>query len=474
MKVLITKVDDVHFLVFIIKKYKMEFKSINPYNGKLLQTFSSHSKTEINVILEKADNTFRKEKDVPVSQRSKMMSKAGKLLEKNIDKYARTISLEMGKPICEARSEVQKCAWACEFYAENAEDFLADEIIKTDASESFISYDPLGCILAIMPWNFPFWQVFRFAVPSLMSGNVALLKHASNVLGCAKHIEDIFKDAGFHEGTFQNLFIHHNEIESIIASNVVKAVTLTGSENAGSSVAAISGKYIKKTVLELGGSNAFIVLKDADINESVKVGIQARMQNAGQSCIAAKRFIVEEKIYDQFVSKYTEGISKLKSGDPLKEDTQIGTLAHNDFAGKLNAQVQESVKLGAKILIGGNFKDAYFEPTVMVDIKAGMRVFDEETFGPVAPIIKVKNEDEAYELAGKTKYGLGTTLFTRDIEKARKQIGRISDGSFFINEMVKSDPRLPFGGTKYSGYGRELSKEGMIEFVNTKTVYVKD
>ncbi len=451
----------------------MEFKSINPYNGEILQTFAAQSKTDVDIILEKANVTFKNGKNISISKRSKMMKRAGRLLNKNVEKYATTISIEMGKPITEARSEVKKCAWACEFYAENAENFLADEIIKTDASESFISYDPLGCILAIMPWNFPFWQVFRFAVPTLMAGNVALLKHASNVFGCAHHIEDIFIEAGFPAGSFQNLFIHHDEIEQIISSDVVKAVTLTGSEKAGSSVAALAGKYIKKSVLELGGSNAFIVLEDADIDKAVKVGIQARMQNAGQSCIAAKRFIVVDKVYDEFVSKFTAGIKNLKSGSPLQDATQIGTLARKDFAEHLNEQVQRSVEQGAKILTGGHFKDAYYEPTVMINVTVNMPVFEEETFGPVAPVIRAKNEEEAFELAGKTKFGLGSTVFTANIEKARRQVSKIADGSFFINDLVKSDPRLPFGGTKFSGYGRELSKEGMLEFVNIKTVYIK-
>lgn len=452
----------------------MEFKSINPYNGDTLETYAVHSNKQVDAIIKKANETFINGKNVLISKRSKMMNRAAKILKKNIEKYATTISLEMGKPICEARAEIEKCAWACEFYAENAEEFLADEIIKTDAAESFISYDPLGCILAIMPWNFPFWQVFRFAAPALMAGNVALLKHASNVFGCAKHIEDIFKEAGFADGTFQNLFIHHDEIETIIANDVVRAVTLTGSEKAGSSVASLAGKYIKKSVLELGGSNAFIVLEDADIDKAVKTGIQARMQNDGQSCIAAKRFIVVDKVYDEFVSKFTAGVKDLKSGPPLEEETQIGTLARKDLAEQLNEQVQKSVQQGAKILTGGNFKDAYFEPTVMVSITSNMPVFQEETFGPVAPIMRVKNEEEAFDIAGLTRFGLGSSLFTANIEKARSQIGKIADGSLFINDLVKSDPRLPFGGTKYSGYGRELSKEGMFEFVNIKTVYVKE
>lgn len=452
----------------------MEFKSINPYNGEVVETFPAHTDEEIENILQRANYTFKNSNTLSAGKRGKMMMKAAELLKENTEQYARTISLEMGKPICEARGEVDKCAWICEFYAENAEEFLADEIIETDADESFVSYDPLGCILAIMPWNFPFWQVFRFAAPALMAGNVAVLKHATNVLGCARHIEDIFKEAGFPDGTFQNLFIHHDKIEKVIANDIIKAVTLTGSEKAGSSVASLAGKYIKKTVLELGGSNAFIVLADADLDKAVKVGIQSRMQNAGQSCIAAKRFIVEEKVFDKFVSKYIAGVKKLKAGPPLNEDTQIGTLARKDLADTLANQVKDSVDRGAEILTGGEHNNAWFAPTVMVNITPDMPVFQEETFGPVAPMIKVKSEEEAFELAARTKFGLGATLFTQDIDNARKQIERIGDGSFFINDLVKSDPRLPFGGTKYSGYGRELSREGMLEFVNIKTVYVKE
>lgn len=450
-----------------------EIKSINPYTNEVIASTPVHSKKEINSILEKANKVFHQNKDMPIDQRARKMMKAADILRENVNKYATTISSEMGKPICEARGEVEKCAWACEFYAENSETFLADEIIETDAFESFISYDPIGCVLAIMPWNFPFWQVFRFAAPALMAGNVGILKHASNVLGCAKHIEEIFLSAGFDEGMFQNIFAGHEAIEEVIAHEAIKAVTLTGSEKAGSSVAAIAGKFIKKSVLELGGNNAFVVLKDANIKEAVQTGVKARMQNGGQSCIAAKRFIVVEKVYDKFLKGFVEATEKLKSGQPLDDTTEIGTLAKEEFAEGLYKQLEESVAKGAKVLTGGNYKGAYFEPTVVSNVSPGMPLFDEETFGPVAPIIKAKDEAEAFELAGNTKYGLGTTVFTSDINHARKQVSKIADGALFINELVKSDPRLPFGGTGASGYGRELSREGMLEFMNIKTVYVK-
>ena len=379
----------------------------------------------------------------------------------------------MGKPINEARGEINKCAWVCDFYAENAERFLADEIIETDASESFVSHDPMGTVLAIMPWNFPFWQVFRFVAPTLTAGNTGLLKHAPNVFGCATHIEEIFLEAGFPDGVFQNLFIHHDKTESIISNDIVKAVTLTGSERAGKSVGALAGKYLKKSVLELGGNNAFIVLEDADIEQAVETGIKARMMNSGQSCIAAKRFILVGDAYEKFLPAYIDGVKSIKKGDPMDESTEIGPLARKDLADQLHEQLEKSVKKGAKIEVGGNQNEAFHEPTVLTGVKPGMAAFDEETFGPLAAIIRAKDVDEAFKLAADSKYGLGVTLFTSNIENARRHISKAPDGAFFINELVKSDPRLPFGGTGNSGYGRELSREGIHEFVNKKTVYVK-
>lgn len=450
----------------------MKFESINPYNNEVLETFNEQTEAQVEAILKKADTTFSTWRETTFSHRATILNKAADILLKNIDKYATTITLEMGKPIEESRGEVKKCAWVCEYYAKNAEQFLADEIIETDAQESFISNEPMGCVLAIMPWNFPFWQVFRFAAPALMAGNVGILKHAPNVFRSALHIEDIFIEAGLPEGAFQNLLIHHDKIEKVIESPIIKAVTLTGSERAGSSVAAIAGKNIKKTLLELGGSNAFIVCDDADIDSAVKVGVQARMLNAGQSCIAAKRFIVLEKVYDEFLTKFVAAVKELNDGNPLENSTKVGPLARKDLADQLNEQVQKSVQQGATILAGGNQKGAYYAPTVITNITTEMPVFTEETFGPVAPILKVKTEDEALKLAENTKFGLGISLFTKDIDKAKKYIGKVSDGAFFINTLVKSDPRLPFGGTKYSGYGRELSKEGILEFINKKTVYI--
>jgi len=451
----------------------MEFKSINPYNNTELSSHTSQTEAEVETILNHSQSAFNEWRETSLEHRAKLMHNAAKILFDNVDTYAKTITLEMGKPIIEARGEVNKCAWVCEYYAENAALFLKDEIIKTDASQSFVKHDPMGAVLAIMPWNFPFWQVFRFAAPALMAGNVGLLKHAPNVFGSAKHIEDIFSEAGFPEGVFQNLIVHHDKTETIIAHDTVKAVTLTGSERAGAAVAEISGKYIKKSLLELGGNNAFIVWEDADIDAAVNTALVARMLNCGQSCIAAKRFILLDGIYEEFVSKFTDAVQQLKSGDPLEETTQVGPLARKDLADQLQSQVKRSVEKGAKLLLGGNQNGAYHEPTILGNVKPGMPAFDEETFGPLAAMIKVSSIEEAFELSEDSKYGLGVTVCTKNIEKALSYAGSVSDGAYFINELVKSDPRLPFGGTKKSGYGRELAKYGMLEFVNRKTIYVK-
>lgn len=451
----------------------MEFKSINPYNGETVGNYIAETDDVVRDKLEKAETAFKKWRKIPLKDRSLLMAKAGDILRQNVEEYAKMITLEMGKPISESRSEVNKCAWVCDYYAENAQRFLMDEVVETDAQKSFVRHDPIGAVFAIMPWNFPFWQVFRFAAPTLMAGNVGLLKHAPNVFGCAQQIENVFKKAGFPEGVFQNLIVHHDKTELIIAHEAVKAITLTGSEGAGSAVAQISGKYIKKTLLELGGNNAFIIWDDADIDKAVATALTARMLNCGQSCIAAKRFILLEGIYDEFVSKFTAAVKNLKSGDPLKESIQVGPLARKDLADQLQQQVKKSIEMGAELLLGGNQKGAYHEPTILGNVEPGMPVFDEETFGPVAAMTKVKNIDEAFALSEQSRYGLGVTVCTTNIEKALEYVSEVSDGAYFINELVKSDPRLPFGGEKRSGYGRELSKDGMMEFVNRKTVYVK-
>ena len=451
----------------------MEFKSINPYNGKLIGIYKEQTAAEVDLMIEKAQRAFHGWRKVPVAERARLMAKAGAVLRENVEEYAKMITQEMGKPISESRGEVNKCAWVCDYYAENAADFLAAEVIKTEAQKSFVRHDPMGCILSIMPWNFPFWQVFRFAAPSLTAGNVALLKHAPNVFGCAEQIAGVFQKAGFPEGVFQNLIIHHTKIEDVIAHDTVKAVTLTGSEGAGKSVAQTAGKYLKKAVLELGGSNAFIVLEDADMEKTIQTALTARMMNCGQSCIAAKRFIIVEGVFDEFVAKYVEAVGKLKAGDTMDDATQIGTLARKDLADQLQRQVQGSIKAGAKLLLGGKQNECFHEPTILTNVTPGMPAFDEETFGPLAPMIKAKDEKHALALAEQSKFGLGTTICTTNIDKALSFAADISDGAYFVNELVKSDPRLPFGGTKSSGYGRELAKNGMMEFVNVKTVYVK-
>ncbi|WP_299460511.1 NAD-dependent succinate-semialdehyde dehydrogenase [uncultured Microscilla sp.] len=450
----------------------MEFNSINPYNDQVVGQHTAQTESEVATVLKKAGDAFKSWKNVPIATRASLMEKAGNVLRDNIEEYARMITLEMGKPIEESRSEINKCAWVCDYYATHAAQFLKDETIETDAQKSLVKHEPIGCVLAIMPWNFPFWQVFRFAAPTLMAGNTGLLKHAPNVFGCAKQIEEVFIQAGFPSGVFQNLIVHHDQTENIIAHETIKAVTLTGSERAGAAVAEMAGRHIKKSLLELGGNNAFIVWEDADIDQAVKTAVGARMLNAGQSCIAAKRFILVESIYDEFVSKFTTAVQNLKSGDPVDEQTEVGPLARKDLADQLQAQVQKSIQSGAQLLLGGDQKNCYHAPTILGGVKPGMPAFDEETFGPLAAMIKVKDAKEAFKLSEQSKYGLGVTVFTRNVEKALSMSDQVSDGAYFINQLVKSDPRLPFGGTKHSGYGRELAKDGIMEFINRKTIYV--
>jgi len=447
-------------------------KSINPYNQEVIARYTLNKKEEVFSKLEKADEVFKEWSQKDVSERAELLYNIGNILEERLEELSKLITLEMGKPISESKAEIKKCIYLCDFYAKNAEDFLADEIIETDAYESFISYDPLGVVLAVMPWNYPFWQVLRFAVPTLTAGNTALLKHASNVSGCALAIEEIFTEAGYPHGCFQTLLTNHDTIEEIIKDDKIKAVSLTGSEKAGKAIAKAAGENLKKTVLELGGNNACIVLEDADLDKHIDTIVKARMQNAGQSCIAAKRFIVTENIYDNFLEKFTKKVAALKQGDPLNMDTEIATLAREDLATDLQNQVEDAIKKGAKVVLGNRQNKAFFAPTILTNVTKDMAVFTEETFGPVAPIFKVKNLEEALQLATDSRFGLGTMLFTEDTEAAMHAISRIPDGAFFVNEMVKSDPRLPFGGTKASGYGRELSREGIHEFVNIKTVFI--
>lgn len=449
----------------------MSMQSINPYNNELISSYVEATPSQIKNILNKSEDAFRGWRQSTFTQRSKCIFNAAELLKSENNRLAKTISLEMGKPIRESVAEVQKCAWVCEYYAQHAEKHLAEEIIETEASLSKVVYEPLGTILGIMPWNFPFWQAFRFLVPTLMAGNTVLLKHASNVQRCAEEIEHIMQQAGISDGVFQNLRIKSDKVKAIIKNPVIKAVTLTGSENAGSVVASTAGKVIKKSVLELGGNNAFIVLDDADVDAAVDEALIARMMNCGQSCIASKRFILLPKIAEEFIVKFIEKTSSLKHGNPLDESTQIGPLSSVSQAKEVEKQVTDTLRMGARLLFGGNRYKAMYSPTVLDQVVPGMPCFDEEVFGPVASMIYAKNEDEAIRLCNQSRFGLGATIFTGNYKRAEKLIPHIEDGAVFINSLVKSDPRLPFGGTKKSGYGRELSLHGIREFVNAKTVY---
>ncbi|WP_178989133.1 NAD-dependent succinate-semialdehyde dehydrogenase [Winogradskyella schleiferi] len=451
---------------------KTSIKTYNPFNGNHLETYKLDSKPKLNDKLELAETTFKTWKQVEIKKRLELLQNLADEVFKKKSELSQLMTNEMGKPIQESKAEIDKCIYLIDFYIKNSDQFLGDAIIETDAHESFISYDPLGCILAIMPWNYPFWQVFRFAIPTLTAGNVALLKHASNVTGCAIAIEKLFIDAGFPKGCFQTLITDHDAVEELMENEIVRAVSLTGSEKAGRKIAELAGKNLKPSLLELGGNNACIILKDADLDKHMDTIVKARMQNSGQSCIAAKRFVVVESIYDEFLKKFTSKIKALKYGNPIEESTTMSCLAREDLADILEKQVQKSIDLGAKVVIGNERDCTYYQPTILTNVTAEMPVFKEETFGPVAAIIKVKSEDEAYKTASNSKFGLGTMIFTSDYDSASKRISEIEDGAFFINEMVKSDPRLPFGGTKISGFGRELSKEGMLAFVNKKTVYI--
>lgn len=449
-------------------------KSINPSTGKLIIEHKVLSDEALIEKIEQSYSSFKLFRKTDFSQRSILLKKVAELLIEKSEKYARIITTEMGKPITESLAEVKKCAWVCEYYADNAEEFLQDKIIKSDAQNSYVKYQALGPILAVMPWNFPFWQLFRFAAPALMAGNTVLLKHSSNVQISANIIQDIFDEAGFAKGVFQNLAIKSDKVKSVLDHHAVKAVTLTGSEAAGSAVAEIAGKNIKKSVLELGGNNAFVVLKDADINHAVEVALIARLLNGGQSCIAAKRFILENEIHDQFVELLLEKIDEYKPGDPLNVDTKIGPLASEYQAKDVHFQLRKSIEMGAVLVHGGKQEGAFFEPAILKNVIPGMPAFDKELFGPVFAITPACSYEEALELANKSDFGLGINVFTKSKEKAEYFINHAEEGAVFINSMVKSDPRLPFGGVKKSGFGRELSIEGIKEFVNIKTVYIED
>jgi len=454
----------------------MSIQSINPATGRTVKTFQEFTDEQIFQIIDDVDNEFKEWRKTSFISRAHMMHNAANVLRKNKRKYAEIMTLEMGKTISQAESEVEKCAWVCDYYADNAEAILSKEIIETDADESYVQFDPIGIVLAVMPWNFPFWQVFRFAAPALMAGNVGILKHASNVPMSALAIEEVFNEAGFPKNVFRTLLIGAKPIEKIINHPKVQAATLTGSEPAGSTVAKLSGKAIKKTVLELGGSDPFIVLKDADIEQAVNVGVTARLINNGQSCIAAKRFIYVKEIAEEFESKFVKRMKEIKVGDPMNEATELGPIAREDLLFELDAQVQASVRQGAEVLTGGKRLEregAFYPPTVVANVQKGMTAYEEELFGPVAILIKANDESDAIRIANDTEFGLGASLWTSDIEHGKQLIRDIDSGAVFLNGLVKSDPRLPFGGTKRSGYGRELSHYGIKEFVNIKSVWIK-
>lgn len=454
----------------------MSIESLNPATGKVLQTYEKMSDDEVDEILEACYAAHRDWRKTSFGHRAELMNRAAKNLRDRKEELAKLMAQEMGKPVTGGRSEVEKCAWVCEYYAENAEVFLQDEILPSDGSKSYAHFEPLGVVLAVMPWNFPLWQVFRFAAPGLMAGNGGVLKHASNVFGSALQIEDVFRSAGFPEDLFRSLLISASDVARVIEHPRVAAATLTGSTPAGKAVASKAGECLKKTVLELGGSDPYVILEDADLDAAIETCVTSRLINSGQSCIAAKRFIVVEALADRFEEGMVELMKAKKMGDPLKEDTDVGPQAREDLRDELHEQVRKSVDQGARLVLGGEVPDsdgAFYPPTVLADVKPGMPAYEEELFGPVAAIIRVVDEDEAIRVANDSPFGLGAAVFTEDVERGERIAAtRLEAGCCFVNAFVKSDPRLPFGGIKESGYGRELSAFGIREFVNIKTVYV--
>jgi succinate-semialdehyde dehydrogenase / glutarate-semialdehyde dehydrogenase len=447
-------------------------KSINPYDPSRIVNYPQLSDMNLALRLGRARAVFASYRQSSFEERAAKMNRVAGLLRERSREYAEIITREMGKPITEANAEVKKCAWVCEYYAEHAARFLAEKVVETEAEESRVIFEPLGPVLAVMPWNFPFWQVFRFAAPALMAGNTALLKHASNVQGCAGAIEEIFSEAGFEEGVFQNLSISSDRVAGVIASEYVRAVSLTGSEEAGMAVASEAGRHLKKCVLELGGSNAFVVLNDANRDLALNLAVPARMQNGGQSCIAAKRFILESWIAEDFIPLLVKRVQALVQGDPMDEATQVGPLVSVKQAQEVEEQVRKSVEMGAMLLTGGTRNGAFFDPTILTGVTPEMPVFCEEVFGPVFAVMEANSPEHALELSNQSKFGLGMQLFSDSEHSAELFIRGAEEGAVFVNAMVKSDPRLPFGGVKKSGYGRELSEEGIREFVNIKTIWI--
>ncbi|MGH7589195.1 MAG: NAD-dependent succinate-semialdehyde dehydrogenase [Gemmatimonadota bacterium] len=454
----------------------MPIEVVNPATGRMVHALPETPAGEIDGIVEHANRAFEAWRVSAFDERARRMRRAAGILRERAGAYARLMAEEMGKPVREGRAEAEKCAWVCEYYAENAERFLADQPVETDASASFVAFRPLGIVLAVMPWNFPFWQVFRFAAPGLMAGNAGLLKHASNVPGCALAIEEVFREAGFPEGLFRALLVGSERVEALIEHPLVRAVTLTGSGPAGRAVAGAAGRNLKKTVLELGGSDPYVILADADLEAAVETCVKSRLINSGQSCIAAKRFVVVEPVREAFERGFVERMARAIVGDPMDEATDVGPQARTDLRDDLHRQVEETIALGARLLLGGQVPDregAWYPPTVLTDVKPASPGYEEELFGPVASIIPVADQAEAIQVANDTSFGLGAAVFTRDIERGRRIAAEeLEAGACFVNGLVRSDPRLPFGGIKESGYGRELSAFGIREFVNVKSVWV--
>jgi succinate-semialdehyde dehydrogenase/glutarate-semialdehyde dehydrogenase len=451
--------------------------SINPSNGELIASYEEMTKEEVKVIISDVNSAYQEWRLTSFSHRTQLMKNVAEILQDRKEDLGRFMTLEMGKPFSQAVAEANKCASVCEYYADNAERILENQIIETDASKSYVAYRPIGIVLAVMPWNFPFWQVLRFAAPALMAGNVGVLKHASNVQGCALEIEKIFQDAGFPKNVFRTLVIGSKDVKEVIENPHVKAVTLTGSTPAGKAVASQAGAVLKKTVLELGGSDPYIILEDADLDQAITACMIGRFLNTGQSCIAAKRFIVIESILNEFRTKLLEAMKTQKWGDPFDEDVNIGPMVNILSRDEVHEQVTASIEKGADLLVGGIIPDvegAFYPATLLDNVRPGMPAFDDEIFGPVASIISVNNEEEAIQLANQTSFGLGGAVFTKDIERGEKIAANdIEAGCCFVNDFVRSDPRLPFGGIKESGYGRELSEAGIREFTNMKTVYIR-
>jgi succinate-semialdehyde dehydrogenase / glutarate-semialdehyde dehydrogenase len=450
--------------------------AINPATGRLIRRYLEHGAADVDRLVERAANAFQTWHRTAFAERAALLRRAADVLRAGKPEFARLMTEEMGKPIGQAAAEVEKCAWGCQFFAEHAERMLAPEPVATEASRSLVRFDPLGPILAVMPWNFPFWQVFRAAAPALMAGNVLVLKHSSNVPGCALAIERVFEQAGFPPGVFTALLVPGSAAEALVDHPAIRAVTLTGSEAAGAAIASRAGRVLKKAVLELGGSDPFIVLADANPAHAAVQAAAARLVNNGESCIAAKRFIVEEAVAESFETSFAERMSRQRVGDPLDPATEVGPLARHDLVEAIDRQVRRSLEMGAQVLTGGRPLPGpgfFYAPTVLAGVRPGMPVFDEETFGPVAAVVRARSVEEAVALANRCRYGLGASIWTADTARGEQLATRLEAGLVFVNELVKSDPRLPFGGVKHSGYGRELGTMGIREFVNVKTVWVR-